>query len=407
MADISSQLSLPHSKKIATNRLLKAAMTEHLCAYNEIDMSQSGRPTPELIELYRVWGKGVPGIIVTGNIMIDREHLEHRTNAIIDDRSDNFVPDYAKVAEAAKANGSLIIGQLSHVGRQCSSDIQKHPVAASAVQLPANAMHSYEMPTALEQAGIDKIIGQFAHAAHVLYKAGFDGVQLHAAHGYLLSGFLSNRTNKRLDKYGGSLDNRARLLLEVIAAVKERIGDSDFSISVKLNSQDFVDEGFTEADSAAVCHMLDQAQVDFVEVSGGSYEKSGFNHSLQRESTIKREGYFIALCEQLRPQMRNMRLVCTGGFRTVGAMNAALASGALDMCGIGRPLCAEPLLVDHMMKGQTEAAKASLLPNVPGLPIIAGTLQLQQIGRCQPILDLSQPAHVAGFITKLKAMHAS
>jgi 2,4-dienoyl-CoA reductase-like NADH-dependent reductase (Old Yellow Enzyme family) len=217
-------LPFAFSGQTAPNRFLKAAMTERLSTWDATDKAQRGVPTEQLVNVYRRWGEGGWGTILTGNIMMEYDQLEAPGNAIVPrdapfsgERFDAF----RRLAEAAKAHGDLIVGQVSHPGRQVPEFINPHPVSASDVQLEGQVMGmTFGKPRAMEQKDIDDIIASFVHTAEYLYKAGYDGMQLHGAHGYLLAQFLAPSTNKRTDKYGGPLLNRARIILEIADAAK-------------------------------------------------------------------------------------------------------------------------------------------------------------------------------------------
>ena len=221
---------------------------------------------------------------------------------------------FRKLVEVAKSGGSLVYAQISHPGRQVQDTMNPHPVSASNVQLISKFPgYSHGPPTALTKEGIKDVIkqvcyfsfksvaeflnvlcstfyNQYAYAAHAAYRVGFDGVQLHGAHGYLIAQFLSQTTNKRTDEYGGSLQSRARLLYEIIEAVKAKVADPKFSVAVKLNSVEFQEGGFTPEECAPVCKHLEQLSVDWIELSGGTLEAMAFTH--QKESTKKREGIY-------------------------------------------------------------------------------------------------------------------
>jgi len=221
-SNLAQPLQFTFSGRTASNRLLKAATTERLASWNPQDIPGSGSPTEALINVYRKWGTGGYGIIVTGNIMVANDHLEAPGNMIIPDGSLQTLNDdrfraYEKMGTATKAGGSLIIGQLNHPGRQTKIEFQADPVSASDIPLGDVLGMQFGKPHPATQKEIDQIIQRFANSAEYLWKAGWDGVQLHAAHGYLLAQFLSKSTNKRDDKYGGSLENRLRIILELIA----------------------------------------------------------------------------------------------------------------------------------------------------------------------------------------------
>ncbi|KAI8630061.1 NADH oxidase [Xylariaceae sp. FL1651] len=350
-APLGKPLEYSFSKRIAPNRFLKAAMSERLSSFDKDDLASRGIPSAELIALCERWGKGVWGQILTGNVMIDPGHLEAAGNAIIPVDAPFHGPRFEafkELATKAKANGSLIVAQVSHPGRQVPETIQNHPISASAVQLIAPNMGAkYAMPREATRADLDLVIEGFAHAAEFLEQAGFDGIQLHGAHGYLIAQFLSPTTNQRTDQYGGSLENRMRLVLEIAAAIKQRVS-SRFVLGIKVNSVEFQDKGLSSDDAILLCQALEKAQFDYVETSGGTYESTGFRH--MKDSTRKRENFFIEFAARIAAPLTQTKVYTTGGFKTVGAMVDALKD--VDGVGIGRAAAQEPDLVLDILSGK-------------------------------------------------------
>ena len=293
--------------------------------------------------------------------MVRYDAVEAYGNPIFVDNHDGRLAAYRALCHAAKATGSLFIAQLSHPGRQGNKALNPNPVSASDVHLTiAWAGNEFAKPRALTKPEIRDVVVSFAETARWCREAGYDGVQIHCAHGYLLAQFLSATTNRREDEYGGSLENRARIVFEVIAEVRRRVPDPDFIICVKLNSVEFQAGGFTPEDSRKLCVMLEEARVDFVDMSGGTFEGRAFEH--KKESTIAREAYFIEFAEMLRPLLKKTKVYVTGGFRTVGGMVKAIEDGALDGIGIGRPLSMEPFLCKEMLEGRVTGAIENKMP---------------------------------------------
>ncbi|KAJ8597291.1 FMN-linked oxidoreductase [Rhizopogon salebrosus TDB-379] len=397
-------VTFPFSGRTAKNRFLKSAMSERLATFSTFDPAGRGRPTEELVRLYETWAKGDIGIIVTGNIQIKKDHLEATgRNAIIDrDLPSDYLEDWTEVARAAKSEGSLIIGQLNHPGRQVSINIQPYPEAPSDVEQPSTGGILYGRPTPLTIDGIKDIVQRFAYVASVLHRAGFDGIQLHVAHGYLLSQFLARSTNMRQDEYGGSLINRARILLEIIEAVKQTVQDPFFIISVKLNSQDFTHEGINAEESITIAKLLEDAGVDFIEVSGGTYAQTVCSPEDKPYGVETREGYFIQFAELLRPHLKFSRIVVTGGFRTAQGMADAVSRGVADMIGLARPLTAEPLLVRDILRGEKKKVKDDKFPESPFLRFVASATQIAEIGNGQDITNFDNAFNVARFIAMMQ-----
>lgn len=386
-------LELAFSKRRATNRVMKAAMTERLSSWDPNNLSKRGIPTPEIINAYNWFGEGGIGIILTGNLMVDTVNIEGAGNLIIPPDAPFQGPRfeaYQRLAWAGNHAGSLMLGQLSHGGRQVQSRFQPDPVSASAVHLDKEVWGmKFAKPHAASHDEIKSIVESFAHAAEYLHRAGFDGVQLHGAHGYLLSQFLSQRTNQRTDEYGGSVANRARIIVEIVAAIRRRIPlTSGFVLGVKLNSVEFDDKGFTPDECGELCVILEQqCQFDFVELSGGTYEDMAFEH--KRESTKLREAFFLEFAEAIVPKLEKTKVFVTGGFLTVNAMVEAL--DVVDGVGLARTLCAEPNLTKDILGGRikTGAVIQKIDRQDYGLTETAAGTQIRQLGRNQVPMDLS------------------
>lgn len=395
-------LSFAFSKKTAPNRFLKAAMTERLSTWDAQNYEARGVPTPELINVYKRWGEGQFGVILTGNIMIEYDQLEAAGNAIIPrtaEFSGERFDSFRAMASAAKAHGSLVVGQVSHPGRQCSSEIQKTPVSASDVQLEGNVMGmTFNKPHAATTDEIKRIVSGFAHAASYLDKAGYDGIELHAAHGYLLAQFLAKSTNRRTDSYGGTLENRARIIIEIAHAVRAATSPS-FILGIKLNSVEFQDQGFSPDEAKDLCATLEANTFDFVELSGGTYESLAFEH--KRDSTKKREAFFLEFAEQIAPSLSKTRSYVTGGLKTAGAMVKAL--DVVDGVGLGRPVCQEPRLPRDILSGKVNASIKQRLDDANfGLTNVAAGTQIKQMGKDQEPIDLSKEENEKGFMQDMK-----
>ena len=321
------------------NRVAKAAMTEGL--------SKDGRANQLHATLYRRWATGGAGLLLTGNVIVDRRHLERPGNVVIDGEPDAAAVDgLRRWARAAHDGGARIWLQLSHSGRQTPARVNAAPKAPSAipVALPGK---QFATPIELTEAEIRTVIKKFATAARVARETGFDGVQLHGAHGYLISQFLSPRSNRRDDVWGGSLDNRARLLLDAVRATRVAVG-ADFPVAVKLNSADFQKGGFGVDDSLIVAGWLQDVGVDLLEISGGSYEQPKMMNvegletpdTPRAHSTRRREVYFLEFAETMLAA-DTPPLMVTGGFRSRLAMEEAIAEG-ISVVGVGRPLTVDP-----------------------------------------------------------------
>ena len=339
MADILAQpLSLPCGAQLG-NRLVKAAMTEGLA-------DPGGVPTAELERLYGLWSDGGAGLLLSGNIIIDGDHLERPGNVIIEREPDaQMHTALSRWATAATRNGNHFWAQISHAGRQTQTNINPHPKAPSPVKvnLPGG---QFGEPIALSVAEIEDIVQRFGICAAAVKAAGFTGVQVHAAHGYLLSQFLSPRSNLRTDQYGGELANRARVLLDTVKTVRDAVGP-DFPVAVKLNSADFQKGGFAFEDSLQVAQWLESAGIDLLEISGGTYEQPKLlgAEGIEEEepqhvakSTLLREAYFVDFALAMQKKV-SIPLMVTGGFRRRDVMEQAISAGGASLVGLGRPLC--------------------------------------------------------------------
>ena len=335
---LGTSLTLPCGATLP-NRLAKAAMTEGLADVH-------GRPTPELERLYGLWSDGGAGLHISGNIQVDAGHLERPGNVIIDSAPDEeMIAALKRLTAAATRSGNHFWAQISHAGRQTMKAVNPKPKAPSAVKLGLPG-GQFGTPVPLSEEEILNLIGRFGQAARICKETGFTGVQIHAAHGYLISQFLSPRSNQRDDRWGGSLENRARFLLFTVNTVRQLVGP-EFPVSVKLNSADFQRGGFAFEDSLQVARWLQNAGVDLIEISGGTYEQPKLLgiEGLEAEepqavaaSTLAREAYFVDFAKAMKNEL-SVPLMVTGGFRSKSAMEQAIKSGAADLIGIGRPLC--------------------------------------------------------------------
>ncbi|MEX1668524.1 NADH:flavin oxidoreductase/NADH oxidase family protein [Zhongshania guokunii] len=340
---IASPLDI-NTKVDVKNRLFKSAMSEQLA-------DAQNAPTEKLIRLYRAWAQGGAGLLVTGNVMVDRNALGEPRNVVLDELSD--LAKFKLWAEASSENGTQVWMQLNHPGKQVPSFLSKAPVAPSAVPLAGGMESAFACPRALTETEILEIIKRFAWVSARAKECGFTGVQIHSAHGYLVNQFLSPHQNRRDDQWGGNLENRMRFLLEIYRAIRAAVGN-DFPVGVKLNSADFQKGGFDETDSIEVIKVLQEEGIDLVEISGGNYETPSMVGDGVSESTLKREAYFLDYAEKAQKIM-SVPLVVTGGFRSAAAMNGAIQTGAADMIGLARPLALDPALPNKLIADDAHA----------------------------------------------------
>ncbi len=341
---IKEPLRLPNGS-LLRNRIVKSAMSEALG-------DECNNTTEGLIRLFERWSKGGAALLITGNTPVDRWHLEHSGNIVLDEQSD--MACIKRLASAAKSGGALALVQLAHAGRQTPEAVNSHPLSMSSLRLD---LPGYGEPKPATDTDLEKVISQFTRSAILAKEAGFDGVQIHSAHGYLLSSSLSSRINTRDDNWGGVLENRARLTLSVVRAVRSAVGPG-FIVATKLNSSDFQKGGFSHEESIEVAKMLQNEGVDFIEISGGNFETPvAYKHSSQKESTASREAYFLEYARDIKAAL-HIPIMVTGGFRSRDIMNSALADGATDLIGVGRPFIVDPEWPIKLLNGSIDMAPA-------------------------------------------------
>lgn len=322
-------LTLPNGTTIK-NRFVKAAMNE---AMGTLDF----QPKKEISTLYKRWAEGGSGMVITGNVMIDPNAIAEPGNIVFDKNSDiNILKDWAK---NAKLHGTKVFVQINHPGKQAPKTVSKQPVAPSAVAIEGSLGNLFYAPRALTTAEVEETVQKFVTAAKVAKEAGFDGVEIHAAHGYLISQFLSPFDNRRTDKYGGSEENRMRFVKEIYLGMRNELG-TDFPIGIKINSTDFKEGGFSEEASLNVVAELSRLGIDFVEVSGGSYEKPTMSSATSKKSD---KVFFADYSKKLKERV-STPIIVTGGIRSIESMEKILNDGVADFVGLGRPLAIDPYI---------------------------------------------------------------
>ncbi|HUH73890.1 MAG TPA: NADH:flavin oxidoreductase/NADH oxidase family protein [Chitinophagales bacterium] len=355
--DIINQSFTFNNGVIVKNRLLKSAMSEALGDRNHA-------PTEELKTLYQTWANGGIGICITGNVMIDKRALGEPGNVVIEDKSN--ISALKSWAKAATQNNTHCWVQLNHPGKQSPKGLNKENVSPSAVPFRSEMQTFFATPRALTEDEIWDIIERFGKSAAIVQEAGFTGVQIHGAHGYLVSQFLSPHHNIRTDQWGGSPENRRRFVLEVYKAMRKNTSP-DFPISIKLNSADFQKGGFTEEESLDTIRELSNAGIDLIEISGGTYEAPAMTGVKMKESTKVREAYFLDFADKAR-KISSVPLAVTGGFKSAVGIADAIRSNATDFAGIARSLAVEPDLPNKFLNGQE--AQFPIRPIKTGIPMI-------------------------------------
>jgi len=340
---LNQPFTLPNGSVIK-NRLAKSAMSEALG-------TTDNHATIDLARLYQRWAMGGIGLCITGNVMIDQRALGEPNNVVIEDERDlDLLQAWAK---AGTQNGTQLWMQINHPGKQVPKGLNIESVAPSAIPFGKELSAFFATPRQLNEDEILDLIQRFGHTAAIAKKAGFSGVQIHGAHGYLVSQFLSGHHNQRNDQWGGNPENRRRFVLAVYAEMRKQVGDK-FPIGIKLNSADFQKGGFTEEESLDVIRALSEAGIDMIEISGGTYEApamAGTKKVPVKDSTRRREAYFLEFAEKARTATKTPLMV-TGGFRTPDGMSEAISSGAVDFVGIARALAIEPDAPQRLLAGQ-------------------------------------------------------
>jgi 2,4-dienoyl-CoA reductase-like NADH-dependent reductase (Old Yellow Enzyme family) len=357
------------------NRIAKSAMSEALG-------TTDNRPTARLERLYGAWADGGVGLCVSGNVMVDRRAIGEPNNVAVEDASD--LAALTRWAAAGTRNGAQLWMQLNHPGKQAPKGLNRETVSPSAIPFRADMARFFAVPRELTVAEIDDIVLRFGRAAAIARSAGFSGVQIHGAHGYLVNQFLSPHHNRREDDWGGTPEKRRRFVLAVLAGIRRQVG-KDFPVGIKLNSADFQRGGFTEDESLDTIRALADAGIDLVEISGGTYETPAMT-GVMKETTRAREAYFLEFAEKVRGAVK-VPLMLTGGFRTLAGMANAIDSGAVDIVGLARALALEPDLPRRLLRGENPVHLVR--PIRTGIKLIDGSglmettwyaRQLQRIG---------------------------
>lgn len=314
------------------NRLAKSAMSDSLG-------DGCGNPTPAQIRLYERWAEGGLALSIIGEVQGDPHAAEKPGNLVLSPQSDEAL--LRALTQRGSANGTQLFAQLGHAGAMTHPPIGK-PRGPSALDLPGLSC------VALTLAEIKALPPQFAQTAQHAKALGFSGVQIHAAHGFLLSQFLSPLFNKRTDAYGGPLANRARLLFEVLEAVRSAVGPS-FPIAIKLNATDQLAGGFAEDDALQVVRRLDQSSIDLIDISGGTY----FPGAKSASDGTGSGPYFAAFGKAARA-FTTKPLMITGGFKTARQAVATIRDGATDIIGLARAFIIDPDLPETWRKAEAE-----------------------------------------------------
>ncbi len=377
---ISDGFVLPTGDRIK-NRLVKSALHESMG-------DTRGAPRDCLLPLYRAWAQGGIGLSITGNVMVDGRARSEPGNVVVEDT--RHMPFLETWASEGSGNGTALWMQINHPGKQAMVGLNRDTMAPSAIPFKPELAPYFAKPREMTHGDIEDVIRRFGRTAQLAREAGFGGVQIHAAHGYLINQFLSPHHNRRTDEWGGSAERRRRFLMAVLAEIRHRVGPH-FPIGIKLNSADFQRGGFNEEESMAAILALAEAGIDMVEISGGTYEAPAMTGSEEvKDSTRQREAYFLAFAEQVR-RRTSVPLLVTGGFRTHAGMDEALQSGALDFVGLGRLLALDPATPLQLLQGRDPLQQVS--PRLTGIGYIDRTSMMEIIWYSHQLMRIARTGH--------------
>jgi 2,4-dienoyl-CoA reductase-like NADH-dependent reductase (Old Yellow Enzyme family) len=327
---------------VLDNRFVRSATWEGMAG-------DDGSVTPVLIDLMTALAQGGVGLIISSHAYVSREGQAGLKQIGIYD--DALLPGLGDMTAAVHAKGGKLVAQIAHAGLHAAGKLTaKTALAPSVVEgltkTPLKAMTEDD---------IQAVVAAFAAAAGRARQAGFDGVQIHAAHGYLLSQFLSPIYNQRTDAFGGDIESRAKVPLMVLEAVRKKVGD-DFPVLVKLNCGDFMDQGLTAQDAAEVAGMLAQGGIDAIEVSGGLFINPKMSPSRMGINAEEKEAYFQIESGQFKKSV-NVPLILVGGNRSLAVAAGIVADGRADYISMSRPLIREPDLINRWKSGDHTKAK--------------------------------------------------
>jgi len=342
-------LTLPNGTVIQ-NRIAKAAMAEGLAGISQL-------PDDRVARLEQSFADGGVGLIITGNVMVDSHALGSPGDIVLQKGSQ--IEPFKKWAKAARSNGAQVWMQINHPGRQTLAVLGQTAWSPSEVALDMGKQSKlFSKPKSLSEIQIKNFIKKFSETAFEAEKAGFTGVEIHAAHGYLISQFLSPLTNKRTDEWGGSIGNRARFLIEIVKAIRSTVSPS-FCVAVKINSADFQRGGFDSTDAIEVIKMLNNLPVDLVELSGGSYEAPAMQGQTRDGRTLAREAYFLEFARDIM-KIAKMPIMTTGGIRRREVAENVLNEG-VSIVGIASSLAMNPNLIKSWQGSSPEDGKLPII----------------------------------------------
>jgi 2,4-dienoyl-CoA reductase-like NADH-dependent reductase (Old Yellow Enzyme family) len=329
------------------NRLVRSATAESMA-------DEDGRPRPQLANMYRNLALGGVGLIITGHMYVHPSGKCHPEMTGI--YSDELIPDLAKLVEVVHAQGGKIVVQINHGGMQCSIESVDEAIAPSAIDKPVSRCFARQM----SQDEIYTLIDAYAQAARRAKAAGFDGVQLHGAHGYLINQFLSPAINQRTDEWGGDFKKRLRFLSEITQAVRAQVGQ-EYPVFIKFGMIDGIEGGLDLVSSANVVAHMAGFGLDAIEISGGigSKKMTNVRKGIRRPED---EAYFLPLAQRAR-QSTSLPIALVGGLRSREVMEKILVKGDADFISLCRPLISEPDFPNQLRTGHKDKSRCIAASN--------------------------------------------
>ena len=330
------------------NRFVRSATAEGMTTFD-------GYPTRALKDLYCKLAEGEVGLIITCGACIEAwknypETLGLMSPPVIYD--DRYIDAWRTVVSAVHERGAKIAMQIGHLGRQDIPELRgSTPVAPSAVPIGNNRV----VPREITVHEIAEVVEKFAQACRRVKETGFDAVQFHGAHGNLINNFMSPFTNQRTDAYGGSLENRARFVVEIVQRARQLVGPA-YPLMIKMNFNDFVEGGLQEDDAFHMAEIIVKAGIDCIEVSGGTLSESMNHIAVKGINTEAKESYFGTYAKGLKEHV-SIPVILVGGHRTFGVTESLVGEGVADFVSMSRPLIREPQLIRRWKGGDREKAK--------------------------------------------------
>uniref|UniRef100_A0AC35TJR9 Oxidored_FMN domain-containing protein n=1 Tax=Rhabditophanes sp. KR3021 TaxID=114890 RepID=A0AC35TJR9_9BILA len=352
---LGEQIVFEHAGIVANNRFIKAPLTELKAFYNKNNLITHAAPNDKLINIYSKWGNGFFGLIITGNNLVDENHIEGHGNVIIEQEWDSIErrQQFKKLAIAAKSDGALLIGQLNHCGKKTTFQYNEAPKSSSSKQHLDlyDTTSKFGQPVPLEINEIKEVINKYAYAANFLYKCGYDGVEIHSTFEFLLASFISPNINDRNDEYGGTFENRSRLLREIYEAIRCKVNNRKFLVGLKISPFDFVNEANSVDDALELSVMVEDLGFDYVQLSGGFHEK----WEIDVECQANISDYSTKFANAFKSNLHKTKIFSVGGYRTVKRMVDAVKEDNFDGISIGRPITQEPNLPKNILDNQVQS----------------------------------------------------